>query len=287
LNAGLLALPVVAVFYITWKNRGQLSDSEKLLWLWLMTVFVVFSLPSQRSERYLLPAMPALALLCALNWHRIDRKVFVASLATSGAILALLAYLSLRLEQGAGDLRLYPVAYWCFLIGAGAFIFLALFVPRFTLTSVITATFLVYLGFAAFLRPFDGSLGRYDATVQSHVKGRDVWVPINFRAKEEGFRFLLPGANVRPYYPDQSQTIASLSSMFPVFAIRLPMNATNFGSARILGHRLVLGSRHTSSQIKEMAQGRVLEHLFLRELLIEAPRSKTKAVVAPSDNGER
>ena len=30
-------------------------------------LFLVFSLPSQRSERYLLPAMPALAVLCALE----------------------------------------------------------------------------------------------------------------------------------------------------------------------------------------------------------------------------
>ena len=47
--------------------------------MWVITFFVVFSLPSQRDERYLLPAMPALAVLCALNWERISGRAFTAS----------------------------------------------------------------------------------------------------------------------------------------------------------------------------------------------------------------
>ena len=55
-------------------RRNESSDEEKLLWMWVITLFVVFSLPNQRDERYLLPAMPALAVLCALNWERISRS---------------------------------------------------------------------------------------------------------------------------------------------------------------------------------------------------------------------
>jgi hypothetical protein len=38
-------------------RRGELSDGEGGLWIWVLTLFLVFAVPSQRSSRYLLPAM--------------------------------------------------------------------------------------------------------------------------------------------------------------------------------------------------------------------------------------
>ena len=61
LNSGLLALLVLALGWLAWKRRAELADQEKLLWIWVVTLFIVFSLPSQRDERYLLSGMPALA----------------------------------------------------------------------------------------------------------------------------------------------------------------------------------------------------------------------------------
>ena len=71
INAGLLAPAVIAVFVLGFLHRKEQTGSEKLLWFWLITLFAVFSLPNQRDERYLLPGMPALAVLCALYWPRI------------------------------------------------------------------------------------------------------------------------------------------------------------------------------------------------------------------------
>ena len=73
-NAGLLAFQIVGLLVVTYQRRAQLSDAERLLWILIVALFVVFSLPSQRSGRYLLPAMPALAVLCALSWDQIIRK---------------------------------------------------------------------------------------------------------------------------------------------------------------------------------------------------------------------
>ncbi len=84
INAGLLMFPIMALFAMSFRRRAQLSDDETLLWMWIVTLFIVFSLPSQRDERYLLPAMPALAVLAALNWERISRHAFTASLAATG-----------------------------------------------------------------------------------------------------------------------------------------------------------------------------------------------------------
>ena len=38
---------------------------------------------------------------------------------------------------------------------------------------------------------------------------------------------------------------------------------------QVIGQRLDLGSRHTSKQIIEMVKGKVFEHLFLKELLVQ------------------
>jgi 4-amino-4-deoxy-L-arabinose transferase-like glycosyltransferase len=180
LDAGLLALPLVAVFYDALRRRAELTPAERRLWFWVIVVFVFFSLPSQRSERYLLPTMPALAVLCALSWDRINRKLFVVSLAAAAGVLALLAYLSFRLGQGLASVPLYGIGFWALLLGSTVFVVLAFIKSELTRPGLSVASLLVFLYFAAFLRPFDGPLGRYSQDVQAKVRGKDVWVPVNF-----------------------------------------------------------------------------------------------------------
>jgi 4-amino-4-deoxy-L-arabinose transferase-like glycosyltransferase len=199
LNAGLLLFPVAALFVLAWRRREELSDGERGLWIWVLVLFLVFAVPSQRSSRYLLPAMPALAVLLALGWRRIPRWVFALSLLASAAVILTIAFLSLRLQQAVPGLPLYPAAYGALLAGTGAAVLAGLCAPALTRPVVPGAVLLCYLSFAAFLRPFDGPLGRYDADTQRQVQGREVWVPVDFIAKEEGYRFLLPGAHVRGY----------------------------------------------------------------------------------------
>ena len=272
LNAGLLAVPVVLLFWHAAKNRAQLPDAQKLLWIWMLTLFLVFSLPNQRSERYVLPAMPALAVLCALNWDWISRKAFVVSLIAAGVVIALLAYLSVRLQIALPGVQLYPLAYWILLACAGILILGAVFIPEFTRPTVTAGITLVYLCFAAFLRPFEGPLGRFSVEVREAAKAQDVWVPVAFKAKTEEYRLLLPGANVRGYPYQRGLTISELGARFPFFIIRLPMKDTNSPAGfKIVGRRLDLSSRHSPDQIKEMIQGKVFQHLFLQELLVETP----------------
>ncbi|HVM47078.1 MAG TPA: phospholipid carrier-dependent glycosyltransferase [Candidatus Acidoferrum sp.] len=277
LDAGLLALPVAALFWFAWRGRAELSAAERRLWMWVIVIFAFFSLPSQRSERYLLPAMPAVAILCALSWERINRKLFVISHVAAGLVLGVLGYLSFRLQQGAStgagvpDGQLYGAGFWVLLAGAAAFVVVCLLKPRLTRPGLSLAGVLLFLCFAAFLRPFDGPLGRYGKEAREYARGKDVWVPVNFKAKEEGYVFLLPGARVHPYTYDRSLTVAELSVRYPLCAVRLPMNTNTPAAGKIIGQRLDLGSRHTTAQIVEILKGRVFEHLFLKELLLEAP----------------
>ena len=276
---------MVALFWVAYKRRHQLGPAEKRLWIWVVCLFLFFSLPSMRSNRYLLPAMPAIALLCALNWHRISRKAFVASLLATGAVIAALAYLSLRLQFSLVGVRLFPVTYWLLLAVSATLVVLALFVPEFTRPCVPCAALLACLSLAVALRPLDGPLGRYSLDTQQYVVGKQVWVPCNFRAVDEGYRLLLPGADVHGYRDDGSVTLDSLDTRYAIFALRLPLAATDPSGLRLIGQRLELRSRHNSRELLDMLRGNVFNQLFLRELLVEVPGAQPVAL--PVDDGCR
>ena len=270
LDAGLLAVPVLLLGFMAVKDRARLSVEQKLLWIWILTLFLVFCLPSRRSERYVLPAMPALAVLCALNWERIARKAFVASLIAAGSVIALLTYLSIRLQAALPDIGLYPPAFWILLAVAALLILGAVFIPGLTRATVSVAMILVFLSFAAFMRPFDGPLGLFPVEVQQVTRAKQIWVPLTFKAKTEEYRLLLPGAEIHGYPYQVGLTIPELGARFPFFVIRLPMQDTNLPAGfKVVGRRLDLSSRHTANQVKEMIQGKVFQHLFLQELLVE------------------
>ena len=270
LNAGALIFPVTALFVIAFRRRTELGDDERLLWMWVITFFVVFSLPSQRDERYLLPAMPALAVLCALNWDRISGRAFTATLVAAGVAALLLAYVAMRLEQGVPGDRLYPPSYWLLTTATAALVIVSLLTPALSRPAVTVAVLLATLTFAAFLRPFDGARGTYGDDARKFTQGRTVWVPVNFVAREEGHRFLLPGADVRGYPLDSNVTAADLASHYRLFAIRVPMHATDVPGGRVIGERIDIATRQSSAQIIDMLRGNVFEHLFVKELLVEA-----------------
>jgi 4-amino-4-deoxy-L-arabinose transferase-like glycosyltransferase len=284
LDAGLLALPLFALGYIGFKRRRELTEPEKLLWIWIATLFIVFSLPSQRDERYLLSGMPAFAVLCGLNWRRINRSVFVVSLAAAGAVVLLLCYLSWRLQQALAGAQVYPVGHWLLLVALLGLIGLALFVPRVTASVFNIVALLCFLAFAAFTRPLDHGLGVYNQDTQDYVRGKEVWIPTNFNAKEEGHRFFLPGANLHPYsIYEKGADLAALGKEYPIFAIIQPVAAPLPAYGRVIGQRLDLGSRHTSAQILAMLKGKVFENLFIKEVLVEAPAPTVDLAAPPGE----
>lgn len=280
LNAGLLAFPVAVLFFVAFKRRKEMDDAEKLLWIWVLSLFLVFSLPSQRSGRYLLSAMPALAVLCALNWQRIARWAFIAGLLVTAALVGLIAYLAVRLQQEIAG-QLYAAWFWVLLAATGALLVLALAVPRFTRPGLCAMVFLAYTSFAAFLRPFDGGLGTYGAELQRLTNGKTVGVPCKFRADFEGYRFVFPEADVQGYRDSSKFGVAELSERFPLFVVQSPIDPGCAG-CRILGERLDLRGRLNSGEIGEMLRGKVFEHLFVKELLIESPGIAAGAAAVPA-----
>ncbi|MGC2166988.1 MAG: glycosyltransferase family 39 protein [Gallionella sp.] len=282
-DAGLLTFPVGSLFFVAYKRRASMSGDERLLWIWIAVLFLSFCLPSQRSGRYMLDAMPALALLCALNWGNISRRAFVATLVLSAAMLALFAYLAVRLQAGMDGTPIYGVSFWTLIAGAGMLALLALSIPSLTRPVVNVVALFVLLSLAAFLRPLDGVLGNYDTAAQRATTGKDVWVPCNFRAVDEGYRFLLPGAEIHGYSEDQSLAVSELSTRYPLFAAKVPLDFNLHEVAcvgcELLGKRLDIRSRHSSDELKQMFfEGKVFQLLFIKEILVASPEGEKMIV---------
>jgi 4-amino-4-deoxy-L-arabinose transferase-like glycosyltransferase len=267
INAGLLALPVAALMVSGVRTR--LTEGEKLLWIWLLAILVAFCLPSQRSVRYLLTAMPAVAALCGLGFARVWRGWFIMALAVGAAAIALVAYESELLGR-AMRADLFSAGYWLLLSGTCLLCIASIFVPALTRPATPMAALLMFCTMAAFLKPFDGPRGNFDGAAQVRVTGRDVWVPSDFSTGEEAYRFLLPTAIIHRYSEARENIMAELARRYPYFAVRVPLDSAACAHCRVLSRRLDLRGRLGNGDILELLHGRIFQTVFLQELLIES-----------------
>lgn len=272
LNAGLLAFPVAALFVVAWRRRYRMSEEERMLWMWMAVLFVIFALPSQRSARYLIDAMPGVALLLALNWQRIPRAAFIASQLLAVAVAGLLGWLAFNLQAELAEL--YGMAFWGVLSLCVLLAVLAVAVPRWTRGLGNGVALLTLLLLAMFLRSFDGERGRYAAAAQQAVQGAEVWVPCDFRAGFEDHRFLLPAATLRGYPAQPPQAQEELKTRYALFAVQLPLAEQPCADCEVLGSRLEIRGRHSDEELRAMLSGDVMSQLFVREWLLRAPAAQ-------------
>ncbi|MES2770953.1 MAG: phospholipid carrier-dependent glycosyltransferase [Pseudomonadota bacterium] len=299
LNAGLLAFPVLALLCGLYKRRATLSEAEKLLCILLFVFVLVFSLPSQRSSRYLLVAMPALAVLCALGWRYVQSLWFALSLCLVLLVLAGLAYLSWRLALTLPGVALYAAPHWLLLAASAVFAVIALGRPSLIQVGSCIAVLLSFLSLASFLRPFEGDLGRYSVATQASLSGQKVYAPYDFNAKDEAYRFLLPGALIVGYR-EESEPVEGAASVTPqrlrlstlrqrypqLFAaqraaapealhliVRMPLGTLPCTSCRLIATRLDVRGRQSPQALQAILRGQVLANLFVQEMLLEVPSS--------------
>lgn len=277
LNAGLLAPAVIALFALAFLHYKNLTRAERLLWIWVTTVFVIFSFPNQRDERYLLLGMPALALLLAMNWAMIPRWILALSLVAVGVITLGLAGLAYLLQQQLSTTPWgayhYSSIYWLLLIATLDLVGIGLMKPHLTRALVCPGIILLYLCYGLFLLPFDGPMGHFDQATRDAIQNKKIWVPVNFNAREESYRFLLPEAKVLlPYDYKVSITIEQMQSKLPRFIVSLPLtdhSGENLQGAQLLGRRLNLIDRFNAEETRSIMMGNVAPYLFHQDLLIE------------------
>ena len=204
-DAGLLAFVVLGLAWTGWRAwragyRGQRIPRHTLVLLaWLAVWLLVFTIPSQRSARYVIPAMPALALLLALYWQRIGRAWFVLTLLLAAPFVALLG----RIAWAAQSLDV--AAPWQLgavmsvtALGLGA-VGAGLLHSAWTRSCALLACVAVYLCLDLALLPLDGPAGRFAQTPASDMQGLTLAVPNGFNGQFERFEFLLPGNRFLPY----------------------------------------------------------------------------------------
>lgn len=276
-NAGLFSFVLISSLMQSWRSRRFLSLEEVLLLLLIAAFFIIFSLPSQRSGRYLLPVMPAFAVLIALYWDRLPLWGFRIALLLQLLLLSVLVWIGLNLQfsQFMGDAGawVYSYCHWVFMAAAVILVLLGLFKTTLTKNIALAGCFLVYCALTSSLVPLEGYLGRFSQETIAQIQGRDVWIPCDYRAKDEEYRLLIPGAKLHGYLAKDASDIAGLSASYPLVAVHTPLGEAPIlcESCQIIGQRMEMRARHSNAEVMEMLKGRIGKHLFVTEYLIATP----------------
>ncbi|QKM64511.1 glycosyl transferase [Polynucleobacter tropicus] len=282
-NAGLFIFVLIATLLQCWRERRFMSTEESLLLLLIGAFFLVFSLPSQRSARYLLPVMPAFATLIAMHWDRLPLWGFRIALVLQAIVLALLLWLGVNLQistlMGESGAWHYNPLHW-FLMGLSLLLVIAGLIRREQCKAfALMACFLVYGALTSSLAPLEGQLGRFSVETIERVQSKDVWIPCDYRAKDEEYRLLLPGAQLHGYLAKDASDIEGLTKTYPIVAVHAPIGAAPAlcDSCQLLGQRMEMRARHSDEEIKEMLLGKIAEHLFVVEYLVSTPAANSVA----------
>lgn len=266
LNAGLLALPLLGTLIRAWQHRREATGIERLLWIWAAVLFAVFLVPTQRSGRYLLEAMPGIAVVMALHWHRLLPSALLTTVGGAGVVVGCVAWISSLLVRDLGAAAL-PWMHWPILASAAGLVVLPLIARQRLAAGALPAVCAAFLAVSSLLTAFDPPRGGYPSAALAAARGHVVHVPQNFRAAAERHTFLLPGAVIRGYPEhDQIHGPADVGAGELVVVVRPFAAAAPEGA---IASRIELTSRHTPRQLFEMATGRLAEQLFCREWLVK------------------
>ena len=156
---------------------------------------------------------------------------------------------------------------------AVALVLLGLVKRNLTKTLSLAACFLVYCALTSSLAPLEGRLGRYSAETIIQLQDKDVWIPCDYRAKDEEYRLLIPGAKLHGYLAKDAGEIATLTSSYPLVAVHAPLGTQPAlcDSCQIVGERMEMRARHSNEEIQQMLMGQIGKHLFVIEYLVSTP----------------
>ena len=250
-NALILAPVLLGLAVDLWRRRRALPDVEAELWRYVLAFLVFYSLPAQRQENYLLPAMAVLAVLLALRWDAIPFAWFRVALVPLAVAAAAVPLLETRVEAAIGATVWSP---WMVAIpvalavaaAAGAVsarLGRALF-PSLALVAAIAVT--------TFLAPFSRPLPPGPA---AELAGRPVLFPERFQRQSEMFRYLAHGAIVRSYPCNSIECFAPGPIDPDVYVAALARSNRAPPGFTVVTSRPVLRTRHSLAEIQAMVTG--------------------------------
>ena len=278
-NALFLLPLAVGCFVAAWRawrqRRGTvqtISPAEKIMWIWLLALALVFMLPTQRSTRYLIPAMPALAVVIALYWQRIGRVWF--SLTLGVCLLGLLAmgligYGAVRATQNPGILS--PL-FWMFVSGAALACVAATLNKSWSRTVAALSAFSVLFALAWVTNPFNGKLGRFKPETNALLVGQTVQVPSNFNGHFERYEFIIPGAKIKDYFAAQPVDFADVEGLFKAsryVLVQRRVGQPPCAKCRVIDERWDLRSRQDENDGFMAALKTPETYWYAKEYLVE------------------
>ena len=266
---------MAALVVSSWRDRRRLGEAERLLWIWVLAFFARLLRPQPALQPVPAARLPAVALLLALHWPRIRRGVLVATLVLAALPLVAMAGLSLVLQRALPGPPPYGPGTGPSWVASGGVSWPPSSRPRSPATGVLAGVFLVLLSLSSLLRPLDGPRGRFDARPRPRSPARRVGAR---RLHRQGGGLPLPaarGAGAR--LPGRAGHVGpDALERHPRVVVRLRPGEPLDTEARVLGERLDLRGRHRGDEIRAMLGGRVVEHLFVREVLLERPASRRR-----------
>jgi len=289
-NAGLLFSVVAGLVWLGLRQlprwRRPLPPHTAILLTWAIVWLLVFLLPNQRSARYVIPAMPAVAMLLALYWRAIGRAWFVpALLLAAGALIAITRIAAVGHTLGLATTTDFALVLAAATAG-GLTIVAGLWLPAWTRGAAVLATLLVYATFHLTVAPMDGPVGRYDAHTTAAIPAGPVAVPNGFNGQFERFQFLLPGP--RQYLPyasgarrhgdpgwdathELAQLLATHAAVIWIQHDSAHTEPPCQPACRVLGQRWILTSRHLPGEVRWDNAWYPQDWLYRREWLLAAP----------------
>ena len=220
-NAGLLLPLTLGCAWTAWRsyrtNRAtalKTSDAEKVMWLWLLALSLVFMLPSQRSARYLIPAMPAVAVLTGLYWQRIARIWFSLTLVCCALWALAMGSIGYGAVKALQDTAAYSPLFWGLLALMVAASITGIAMKKITKPVTLVVAFAALLALAWVTVPFNGPAGHYKADTVARLQGEQLMVPNNFNGQFERYEFFIKGAKIKAYDAPQPVDYADVDGLF-------------------------------------------------------------------------
>ncbi|MES2951221.1 MAG: phospholipid carrier-dependent glycosyltransferase [Pseudomonadota bacterium] len=290
INAGLLFFTVLGLGWVALKvafkrqTYVQLTPALRVLLAWAVVWLVVFTIPSQRSERYLIPAMPAIAIAMALAWDRIAKAWFWITLALAVPALVMLA----RVAWVMGDMQIASntqVAITLIVTCIGlTWASAGFLISAWSKTATLVVVLAVYTSFGLMVQPLSTFDAGYNTQLRTQMRGKRVAVPNGFTGQFERYHFVLRGARITPYDAEGRNTAAFKPELPP--AERLDFLLGQFDAVvwlqdrldqpqpsclprcTLLGSRWHVKSRHKAGEVTLQNIWYPNEWLFRREWLV-------------------
>jgi len=267
-NAGLLVFVLVGVVIVGLRNRHQWGSEERALWVLVLAYLVVYSVPSQRQENYLLPTTPALAVLMALYWHRFKPLAWGVMAIPILVGIGVLTWLFVNVPGNVSGFPDYDSGAKIFLYAGWVLIAYSIYCTRHLQYVLNLLVFFSFILLAVVLSPLEGNPGRYSQETINEVAGETIYMPAGFGPRHERYRFILPGADIRGYNPRSQRQQENLLQQGYKVGIYLPVNKFCDSRYEVYGRRLDLKTRQTPEEVKDILFNKRLDLLFQQELIV-------------------